>query len=70
MAKWLAILLHLWEVLGSKFSPKTSYPEVFCGLPQSLKANATIQPQIKLWLLPSMAFPIHYSLIIIYFDTI
>jgi hypothetical protein len=43
-------------------------PVVLRGYPQSLKTNAGTVPEIKPWPLPSMSFPIHYSLIILSFD--
>jgi hypothetical protein len=39
-AEWLAVLLHVWEVLGSNLGPETGYPEVFGDFPQSLQVDA------------------------------
>lgn len=36
----------------------------FCGFSQSVKGNAGLVPHITLWMLPSISFPIHYSLIV------
>jgi hypothetical protein len=42
VAKWLALLLHIWEDLGSNLNPETSYPEVFHEFSQLLQAYAGI----------------------------
>jgi hypothetical protein len=44
--------------------------EIFNGLPQSLKANAGIKPQISVRPLPSKFFPVHNLLITPSFDSI
>jgi hypothetical protein len=41
-AEWLALLLHIREVLGLNLRLDTSYPEVFHGSLQSLQADAGI----------------------------
>jgi hypothetical protein len=43
-AKWLPLLLHKWEVLGSNLGLETDYPEVYCSSSQSLQANAGTGP--------------------------
>jgi hypothetical protein len=42
LGKWLPLLLHIQEVLGSNMGPETGYPEVYHGFLQSLQANAMI----------------------------
>jgi hypothetical protein len=34
VAKWLALLLHMWDVPNSNLDPTTSYPEGFQSFPQ------------------------------------
>jgi hypothetical protein len=46
----------------------TILTEVFHGFPKSLQANAGIVPCVRLQPLPSISFPIHYSLTIFSFD--
>jgi hypothetical protein len=41
VVKWLTLLFHVWEVLGSNLYLVTGYPDWgFYGLPQSLQAKA------------------------------
>lgn len=44
VVKWLALLLHIQEVLGSNWSPDTIMTEVTSGFPQSFQANSVIIP--------------------------
>ena len=39
MFKWLALTLHILEVLGSNLSPEARIPEVSVGFPQGLQSN-------------------------------
>jgi hypothetical protein len=42
---WLALLLHIQEVLDSILDPQNGYPDLrFCGFTHSLKENAWILP--------------------------
>jgi hypothetical protein len=70
VVEWITLLLHNQEVAVSNISPKTSYPEVFCGSPQSLQANARLVPSITLRLLPSTSFQTHHSPIPLSFGAI
>jgi len=36
-----------------------------CGIPQSLQKSTTVVCPVRPWLLPSTAFPIHCSLVIL-----
>jgi hypothetical protein len=49
---------------GKILNPSTSCPEVFHGFPQFFLANIGTVHQIRLCLLPSKCFPIHYSPVI------
>jgi hypothetical protein len=42
----------------------------FCGFPHFFQASSGIIPKIRLQLLPSLFFPIHYSLMILKYDTV
>jgi hypothetical protein len=42
MIDWLALLLHILEVMGSNLGLLTGYPSR--GVPQSLQANSVIVP--------------------------
>jgi hypothetical protein len=40
----LTLLLRIRDILGSNLGADTGYAEFFCGLPQSLQANAGTGP--------------------------
>jgi hypothetical protein len=42
--KWLAVPLHILEVLGSNLSPEAGNPEGALGFPQFLQGTAGIVP--------------------------
>jgi hypothetical protein len=54
------------KVPGSSLIPET---EVLRGFPKHLRPNSRIIPQNRPALAPSLSSPIHYSLIILSFDT-
>jgi hypothetical protein len=70
VAEWLALLFRIREVLGSNLDPGPAIlTEVFRGLCQFLQANdgiVGISPRP----LSSTSFTIHYSLIILSFDSL
>jgi hypothetical protein len=63
LVEWLALLLRIREFPGqiSARRPAT-LTEFFRGCPQSLQANSGIAPSIRPRPLPSISYPIHYSL--------
>jgi hypothetical protein len=45
VVKWLTLLFHIQEVSGSNLGPETGHlDQDFHGFPQSLQANARIEP--------------------------
>jgi hypothetical protein len=64
--EWLVLLLRIWKVTGSNIASESWLR--FCGFPQSFQANARIVPEMRPRPLPSISFPIHYSLIILSFE--
>jgi hypothetical protein len=59
------IIFRILKVPGSNLGPEIGYPGwEFHGFLQSLQANAEKAPEIRPRQLPSISFPIHYSLII------
>lgn len=63
MLEWVA-LLQIQEVIGSNPGLETGCYEVCCEFPQSLKVKCQTPPQIGPQLRPSIAFQIHYSLLL------
>ena len=62
--KWLAQLFHVWEILDQNLGIETGCPELLCSFSQSVHAVAGSVSEIRLWLLSSTFFAVHYSLII------
>lgn len=64
---WQSTLLPVNEQVG--WAP-TLLTDVLHGSLQSLQVNAGIVPEIRIWSLLFISFSVHYSLIILLFDSI
>jgi hypothetical protein len=63
----LALLIRVWKV---QIQVSSTGRDMMCDFQQSLQAKVGISSQITLLPAPSMSSPIHYSLIILSFNTI
>jgi hypothetical protein len=68
---WAALLLLIQEVTSSIMDLATgNLTEVFYGFPPSLQTNSGIVSRTGTQLVLSTCFSIHYSVIILPFDTV
>jgi hypothetical protein len=68
---WVALLLRIQDITSSVLDLATgNMTEVLHGFPRSLQANSGIVSRTAAQMVLSTCFPIHYSVIMLPFDTV